>query len=525
MSINVEDYNPLKEVGGHFRSGQAEAITSMVNNFEKGIIEQTLKAPTAAGKTLDLVAFGNILKEEFGVTKILFTSPQVALIETGNLFGLPKLVGKTNYPCPGLQGCTAEDCLFPGNTPKLWSACDYCPYNKAKAAFRAVDFGATTFARYLVDPMIRRETAALLIDESSNLFDSLIDSSSIEIPEKVFEASQESSLHEALHAWWSQLLKDIAAKESRLKLLRADLKDMKSPDKKLLDEAKKVQKECSSLIRKADAANKAMGYIKKEVPYIVTSEEEFRYIKGKRGQKVKTLVHTFRLLDVKIPYCELVTGLQCVILASGTPTTSLLTTDPKHAYVTIQHPIDPGRRTVTYKPIGSMNYTERYNTAPKMAQEIIQLHNQYHRNTLVHCGNYEIAKLLMDRIDGKASVLLQNRNERKDNFNSWFKGDDTIFLSVNFEQGMDCKGEKFPMNIIAKVPFPNLGSQWVKARNNLDSWQWYNMQTALMVMQACGRTTRTPQDYSETYILDASWKGFIGRNKSLFFDWFLAALR
>ena len=172
-----------------------------------------------------------------------------------------------------------------------------------------------------------------------------------------------------------------------------------------------------------------------------------------------------------------------------------------------------------------MNYTERYNTAPKMAQEIIQLHNQYHRNTLVHCGNYEIAKLLMDRIDGKANVLLQDRSKRKDNFNSWFEGDDTIFLSVNFEQGMDCKGEKFPMNIIAKVPFPNLGSQWVKARNNLDSWQWYNMQTALMVMQACGRTTRTAQDYSETYICDTSFAGFYNRNKGLFFDWFQAALR
>jgi len=71
MQINVEDYNPLKEVGGQFRSGQAEAITSMVNNFERGITEQTLKAPTAAGKTLDLVAFGNILKEEFGITKVL----------------------------------------------------------------------------------------------------------------------------------------------------------------------------------------------------------------------------------------------------------------------------------------------------------------------------------------------------------------------------------------------------------------------------------------------------------------------
>ena len=509
---------------GTFRAGQAEAISTMIENFESGVREQTLDAPTAAGKTLDLVALGNILVKEFGVKKVLFTSPQVALIETGNLFGIPKLVGKSNYKCLGLEGCTADDCIFGGKKSPVWAVCDECPYRGAKSVFNNADFGATTFARYIVDPNIKRETAFLVVDESTNLPNALIEESALEVPENVFQNTKTKGVYEALTAYWIALKELAAAKEARLEVLREQLETNNHPNKRDIDEMKKAQREFNAVNRDADAAHKAMMYVRREVPYVLTTSDELRYSKGIRG-KVKTKVHKFCLLDATEQYASLISGLKGIVLASGTPTTKLLTTDPVHKYVKIQHPIEASRRTVTYTPIGKMSMDERYRTAKPMAQKIIELQNVYHRNMIVHAGNYEIANLLLDHMTSVDKVILQDRDHRKEDLLYWMEQDDTIFLSVHYEEGIDLKGEKFPVNVVAKVPFPNLGDQWVKARNDLDNWMWYNMTAAIAVMQACGRTTRTPDDYSETYILDASWGGFYSRNRVLFPDWFVAAYR
>jgi Rad3-related DNA helicase len=107
---------------------------------------------------------------------------------------------------------------------------------------------------------------------------------------------------------------------------------------------------------------------------------------------------------------------------------------------------------------------------------------------------------------------------------SWQKKDDSIFLSVRYEEGISLDGPEYPMNIIAKVPFPHLGDAWIKARNKLDNQQWYNTTTAMLLQQSCGRTTRGPDDFSETWILDQSFSSLYFRNKKLFLPWFIFAL-
>ena len=97
--MNLQKYN----VYPSFRPGQEKAITQMLKSWESGNKIINLNAPTAAGKTLDLYIFGKILEKEYFVSNILFTSPQVSLIQEGNLFDLPKIVGKHNYECLGIS--------------------------------------------------------------------------------------------------------------------------------------------------------------------------------------------------------------------------------------------------------------------------------------------------------------------------------------------------------------------------------------------------------------------------------------
>jgi hypothetical protein len=135
--------------------------------------------------------------------------------------------------------------------------------------------------------------------------------------------------------------------------------------------------------------------------------------------------------------------------------------------------------------------------------------------------------MLYERMPAKARKLciLQRQDDREGCKEEFLEAKQAIFLSVNFEEGLDLKGPDYPLNIIAKVPFENIGDEFIKARNERDNYKRYNMHAAVAVMQAAGRCTRSVSDFSETYILDSSWQGFFNRSKRLFQPWFVAALK
>jgi len=103
--------------------------------------------------------------------------------------------------------------------------------------------------------------------------------------------------------------------------------------------------------------------------------------------------------------------------------------------------------------------------------------------------------------------------------------EESIFLSIKFSEGLDLKGPNYKMNILAKIPFENIKDENVAQRNQNDNYLRYNTFAAVDVMQAAGRCTRTPEDFSETWILDESWKGLLNRNRKKFEPWFVVALK
>jgi Rad3-related DNA helicase len=525
---------------GEFRAGQKDAIETMIRAYEHEEKVVQLNAPTAAGKTLDLFVLGSYLEKEYGVEKIVFTSPQVALIEKGNLFTLPKLVGKANYKCIAMHALdgaslSAADCPF-SSADKGLPICMDCPYRIAKENFSAAHFGATTFARYVADPNIHRDTDVLLVDESTNIEKALLDSSTVEFMELAYnkgvpdvetdklKKQLSSDLVGYLNRRKDQLTDEIAEVQKVYGPLSKQVWATKHPAKKDVDVVVKSRKKIDRLNSKLRACQKALRYIELQIPYVIVYDEEEKWNAEKRTREV-IVVPKFKLLEARVPFGEMANGLSFMVLASGTPTTELVTN--KFLSVDISHPIPKEKRQIFYTPIGSMKYSRadknnRYNTAPKMAAEIDRLHAKFGKSTMVHCGSYQIAEMLAKSM--KSKFVLQNPDDRNKSCEEFLESENKVFLSVMFEQGLDLAGPKYPLNIIAKVPFPNLGDQWIKARNDYDNWRWYSIQTAVSIMQAAGRTTRGPDDYSETYILDQDFKRFYSMNNKLLYDWFKEAI-
>lgn len=516
--IDVNGYNPYPA----FRVGQKEAIEQILAS-KNNVVE--LSMPTGGGKSLVLTVMARAERDRLETTekskldedekadyhppKAIYTTPLVSLVEQirdDALLKVPSLVGKSNYPCALIPDQFADDCPFSGLKIQRPAKCEDCQYEKAKQIFKLAPMAATTLDRFMYDPSIKASAKIVVIDESSGLEKKLIDHADILLPDFI----RASNLLEDLIKWQEKL---ILSEENAMSVSKTVAEKInkhrtgKSKDHSCItcDELFYEAKEESKILKQIQRKLRKVGYmiriIKEGSPYIIDKERHFKLLKG------------------DVPFKQLCKNRR-VILASGTPCTDLLSSDFEK--VVTAHTIPKEARLVYYIPVGKMSMNFRSVTIPKMATIIKQLHEKFSKNTIVHCHSYGIAQEFKNLLG--SVTILQNSKDREASLNGWKESTNKIFLSVKYEEGIDLKGDKFPVNIIAKIPFQYLGDEWVQARDNLDNKAWSNKQTAIDIQQAAGRCTRDPKDYSETYILDASFGNFYRNNQALFEDWFVDAL-
>lgn len=525
--MDIDNYNPYPA----FRVGQKEAIEQILAS-ENNVVE--LSMPTGGGKSLVLTIMARAERDrlenyerarldeeeetDYTPPKAIYTTPLVSLVEQirdDALLKVPSLVGKGNYPCALIPDQFADDCPFSGLKIQRPQKCEDCQYEKAKRIFKLAPMAATTLDRFMYDPSIKASAKIVVIDESSGLEKKLIDHADILLPDFI----RASNLLEDLIKWQEDLMlseetakgrsQKIAEKINRHRIGKSKEHTCENCDA-LFYEAREESKILKQIQRKLRKVGYMIRIIKEGSPYIIDKERHFKLLKG------------------DVPFKQLCKNRR-VILASGTPCTDLLSSDFEK--VVTDHPIPNEARLVYYIPVGKMSMDTYRNgklikirsaTIPKMAPIIKQLHEKFSKNTIVHCHSYGIAQEFKNLLGSVA--MLQNSKDREASLNEWKESANKIFLSVKYEEGIDLKGDQFPMNIIAKIPFQYLGDEWVKARDALDNKAWSNKQTAIDIQQAAGRCTRDPKDYSETYILDASFGNFYRNNKNLFEPWFQEAL-
>jgi Rad3-related DNA helicase len=79
-----------------------------------------------------------------------------------------------------------------------------------------------------------------------------------------------------------------------------------------------------------------------------------------------------------------------------------------------------------------------------------------------------------------------------------------VLVSPRALEGIDLKGDRSEFQIFLKLPRLSLGDQRTRRRKELLRG-WYDLQTAIGLIQGCGRSVRTASDVAPTYILDATF--------------------
>ena len=98
----------------------------------------------------------------------------------------------------------------------------------------------------------------------------------------------------------------------------------------------------------------------------------------------------------------------------------------------------------------------------------------------------------------------------------------TVLISPSLHTGLDLKDDYARFQILVKVPYPSKGDRWTDTKREQDPG-WYNWQTALRLVQTCGRSVRSQDDWAITYVLDSAFSQFVRNNRLPY--WFMEAVQ
>jgi len=190
-------------------------------------------------------------------------------------------------------------------------------------------------------------------------------------------------------------------------------------------------------------------------------------------------------------------------------------------------------RTVYYcSNVGSMNYKNKYEILPKFIEIIdriikYQFNQKSNKNIngIIHSVSYDNAEYIKKHSKYKNNIIIPTRHELM-NLNDHIlnKQQNTVIVSPSILEGIDLIDELSRFQIFIKVPFSFLGDLWVKTKMNKNK-KWYSREAIIKIIQGCGRSIRSEDDWAETFIIDNNFGRLITQNNELFPTWFKESIK
>jgi len=182
-------------------------------------------------------------------------------------------------------------------------------------------------------------------------------------------------------------------------------------------------------------------------------------------------------------------------------------------------------RPIFYIKTGKMTYNDKEETFKEQVKIIEKILKKYENDKgIIHTTNYELSNWIQKSIKDKRLIFHEtnNREEQLDKFKS--KKKNGVIVSPSMVSGISLDDDLSRFQIIMKVPYPNISSNKIKARQ-ASNRRWYAWRTIMDILQAYGRSVRSDTDWAHTFILDSSLGDLLKYNRELFPNYFIEAIK
>jgi len=533
-----------------YRENQRETVVDVV---EKLYIEDNdvclLSAPTGAGKSLLIYAVATIVKEVVGRRAFTTTPLNTLIDQIGNDEFLDDVItvkGRNNYSCvhPQDAGKPVDEAICQRDSN---FECEYkqqshrdggCPYYGRVYEGQTAPNVVTNLSYLMANSMIPDVADAgfasrelLAVDEVQNIDSFALLFVGFTVGEHVVPIDwdtvpsmpSERASQEAVIDWLQNDLMRVVTERLNELSAKEDSFMMSEKEKEQLDDLKRFNQRANKFLSDVQDHEWAI----KHDSFSGTRKIEFEPIKVGRFMKDYMWSQGNKIL------CASATIPPNFVEEVGLSDMSVGRVDVPSTFPPERRPI------ITTEAVGKMTKSERDKTIPKMADQIARIADIWdgHKG-IVHCNSYKIAERLYDRLTNgvQRRTRLQDGDNREESLQNWIDAPvseegryrDTggqMFLSVANDEGISLEDDQARFNIVAKASYPFVGDERVSYRlNELNDWDWYNSSALIDLQQAAGRTTRSKEDWSATYLLDTSAVELIERNEHLCEGWFLDAV-
>lgn len=490
------------------RPAQETALQKIADTDNRGRRVSILELPTGSGKSgiaMTMARWASTLPTEapFVSGASILTVQNILLNQyTEEFEDLVQLKGAGNYSCSEYED---QSCDVGGRLNKvLGTSCPHCPYKAAKYQYIHSPMGVTNFAYFLINSAYQKQLPKrqmLIIDEAHNAEDTLIGHSDIVVSKARMDELNitppkklgYTEVGRARHWVLTELSPKIEVAEAALKLEIAAKKDGD-------------RKELSLLLKKAVNLDQYGCRVRRfqnsesELWFINHTEEEIN-IKPLRGD-----VFAEELL---FSQGKRIVCLSATILEPRVYLRNLGLSPKECGYLSLPSEFPEENRRVRYVPAGSMSFKNYDVTLPKLLKKLEKIFDKHkHEKGIVHCMSFKTMNFVIDHFKGTShySRLLSHNSVPSNKVQAILRHTEskepTILLSPSMMEGLDLRDDLSRFQVIAKAPYKSLADPYIKTRMELDS-QWYQWHACLDLIQACGRSIRSKEDYATTYLLDS----------------------
>lgn len=521
MTISPPDFLPtdlgFPDKFSEWRPGQYEAVIRAISAPQRFI---ALNLPTGTGKSLSGMAIATLL----GGRTVTLTSAKNLQNQYAGDFPITDFRGRQNYDCLNRGSC-ADGCLA-GCTHSVKSQTvgnledsspGDCPYNIARREFLNSSVTVTNYACYFANIMHGEGMGSidlLILDEAHNAIEELSSALTITLDHSAYESIRKSGIPEKPTGQKPEQWRNWA-KAAR-------------PIVKALFDTTKKQGGHGSWLRIIDT-------MKSVLSRIATVPDTWILDESNRGETSFSPLWPTDYAEDK-----LFRGIKKVLLISATivpKTTELLNISPDDLlFISHVTTFDP-RRSPVY--LFGASHIDSKTTPGQLAEMMGRMDSiisrRLDRKALCHPVSYEKvagAEYIMTHSEFQGLMIAPRGKALHESLELFRASDPPRILNTPaIKTGYDFPMRQAEYQFIPKVPFIDARSPIMKARSAADP-EYLPYLTAQTLTQTCGRLMRSPDDQSESFILDTHANWFLkpkakpgdrrgGGFRHLFPDWFL----
>lgn len=523
----------LKAINGHLRAGKRFIV---------------LEAGTGTGKTHIGMTVANAVRTTGGTHMITankqlqgqyvrdYPSPVVEVLK-----------GRANYPCthPDADGDNAAHGVCKRNNKGILDECideskvtsdafddsqrslrqravsldlpacaHRCPYWETLQKVYDARVSLFNFSSFLFQQRIGRfgKRAVMLVDEVHNCEPQLLSYVSLELTEWALSIINVTIKEEITSkAAFSEWLR----KEDVFRKIDEALEGTKDDGSEdIADELSQV--ETDALKELQGKLGNFMTYLDKTEWILETVEYKDRRDDQARKIVARPLFAKSFAKELLFRHADRFVGMSATILDIDVWCGSLGIDKAEVGYVQIDCDFPVENRPVVLSYVGNCGRKTLEQTKPKLVEGVKRILERHAgQRGIIHTQSFELSKLVryevrsprflfQDQFDGDKDAMLRAHALRKD----------SVIVAPAMAEGVDLKDGLGRFAIIMKVPYPSLGDKVIAERMRLDE-RYFAWLTALKFVQSLGRTVRSREDFSITYVLDTGLEGFLTRNRSM----------